>query len=147
VAYLEGSLLYLFCALRQLGSFRGFSLDAEADAKPLGRRDMLMVIVANARVFGGGFKIAPDADLGDGVLDGWTFANMGLGGRVSALVRLLLGRHASHPQVSRVRGARFVFRFDEPPAYETDGEWNQARVSELVIESVPAALRVLVPPP
>jgi len=147
VAYLEGSLLYLFCALRQLGSFRGFSLDAEVDSRPLGRRDMLMVIVANARVFGGGFKVAPDADLGDGVLDAWTFGNMGLGGRVSALVRLLLGRHGSHPRVSRVPGSRFVFRFDEPPAYETDGEWNQARGSELVIESVPAALRVLVPPP
>ena len=32
-----------------------------------------------------------------------------------------------------------------PPAYETDGEWNQARSAEVVIEAVPQALRVLVP--
>ena len=33
VAYLEGSLLYLYCALRQLGSYRGFSVEAEADGR------------------------------------------------------------------------------------------------------------------
>jgi len=147
VAYLEGSLLYLYCALRQLGSFRGFQLEGEVDGRPLGREDMLMVIVANARVFGGGFKVAPDADLADGRLDVWSFANMGLGRRVSALVRLLLGRHASHPRVAHRRAERLVFRFDRPPAYEIDGEWNQARGNELVIETVPKALRVLVPRP
>jgi diacylglycerol kinase family enzyme len=39
-----------------------------------------------------------------------------------------------------------VCRFDAPPSYETDGEWNRARSSELVIEAVPRALSVLVPP-
>ena len=48
VAYLEGSALYLYCALRQLGSYRGFSLETEVDGRTLGRSDMLMVIVANA---------------------------------------------------------------------------------------------------
>lgn len=145
VGYLEGGALYLYCALRQLHSYRGFLLEAEADGRALGRQDMLMVIVANARVFGGGFKVAPQADLEDGRLDAVAFANMGLGARVSALLRLLRGTHASHPQVSSVAAARLVYRFTSPPAYETDGEWNQARGTELVIESVPRALRVLVP--
>jgi diacylglycerol kinase (ATP) len=145
VGYLEGSLLYLYCALRQLGSYRGFAVEGEADGKPLGRHEMLMVIVANARIFGGGFKVAPWADLEDDRLDTLSFANMGFGGRVSALVRLLLGTHAAHPQVSRVAAKRLVYRFDAPPTYETDGEWNQARGKELVIESVPRALRVRVP--
>jgi diacylglycerol kinase (ATP) len=145
VSYLEGSLLYLYCALRQLGSYRGFAVEAEVDGRSLGRQEMLMVIVANARIFGGGFKVAPWADLGDGRLDALSFSNMGFAGRVSALVRLLLGNHASHPQVSRVAAERLVYRFDRPPTYETDGEWNQARGTELVIEAVPRALRVRVP--
>ncbi len=145
VGYLEGSLLYLYCALRQLGSYRGFAVETEADGRCLGRQEMLMVIVANARIFGGGFKVAPWADLEDGRLDALAFANMGFGGRVSALVRLLLGSHASHAQVSREAAERFVYRFDAPPTYETDGEWNQAKGRELVIESVPKALRVRVP--
>jgi diacylglycerol kinase (ATP) len=145
VAFLEGSLLYLYCALRQLGSYRGFSVEAELDGRALGSREMLMVIVANARVFGGGFKVAPWADLEDGRLDAVSFANMGLAGRVNALVRLLAGSHASHSRVERETARRLVYRFNSPPTYETDGEWNQARGSELVIESVPRALRVRVP--
>jgi len=145
VGYLEGSLLYLYCAVRQLGSYRGFRVETEVDGRALGGREMLMVIVANARIFGGGFKVAPWADLEDGRLDALSFANMGFVGRVSALVRLLLGRHTSHPQVSRETAERLVYRFEAPPAYETDGEWSQARSDELVIQSVPRALRVRVP--
>jgi diacylglycerol kinase family enzyme len=47
--------------------------------------------------------------------------------------------------VEAVRGRSFRLRFDAPPAYETDGEWNRARSAELQVETVPAALRVLVP--
>jgi diacylglycerol kinase (ATP) len=145
VAYLEGSALYLYCALRQLGSYRGFAVDAEVDGRPLGGQDLLMLIVANARVFGGGFKVAPEADVEDGLLDAVSFGNMGLAGRVSALVRLLRGTHRAHPRVSCEAGSRLVYRFASPPAYETDGEWNRARSSEIVVEAVPRALQVLVP--
>jgi diacylglycerol kinase (ATP) len=145
VRYLEGSLLYLYCALRQLRSYSGFEVETWLDGREAGRQEKLMVIVANARIFGGGFKVAPWADLGDGRLDIVSFANMGLAGRVSALVRLLLGSHAAHSRVERESAARVVFRFEEPPAYETDGEWNQARSAELSVEAVPGALRVRVP--
>jgi YegS/Rv2252/BmrU family lipid kinase len=145
VGYLEGSALYLYCALRQLHSYRGFELDTEIDGRPLGRHDMLMVIVANARVFGGGFKVAPQADLEDGRLNAVAFANMGLKDRVSALVRLLRGTHEKHARVSSQMASRLVYRFAAPPSYETDGEWNRAQTSELVVESVPKALQVLVP--
>ena len=145
VAYLEGGALYLYCALRQLASYRGFSLEGEVDGRPLGKRDMLMVIVANARIFGGGFRVAPHADLEDGKLEAVAFGNMGFSGRVSALVRLLRGTHLRHPRVTAVSASRLVYRFPAPPAYETDGEWNQARSAEVVVEAVPKALRVLVP--
>ncbi len=145
VASLEGGALYLYCALRQLRSYRGFELETELDGRALGTREMLMVIVANARVFGGGFKVAPRADLEDGRLDAVSFANMGLGARTRALLKLLRGTHESHPGVKSETAARLVYRFKQPPTYETDGEWNQARSTELVIEAVPRALRVLVP--
>jgi diacylglycerol kinase (ATP) len=106
-----------------------------------------MTIVANARVFGGGFRVAPQADLEDGLLDAVSFENMGFTSRVNALVRLLRGTHFAHPRVSAVRARRLVYRFGEPPAYETDGEWNQAKSSEIVIEAVPRALQVLAPAP
>jgi len=145
VAYLEGGALYLYCALRQLRSFRGFTLEGEVDGRPLGRSNLLMLIVANARVFGGGFRIAPHAEVSDGKLEAVAFSDMGFAGRLSVLVRLLRGAHLSHPRVSAVSASRLVYRFAAPPAYETDGEWNLACSPEVVIEAVPGALEVLVP--
>jgi diacylglycerol kinase family enzyme len=72
---------------------------------------------------------------------------MPFSGRVSALVGLLRGTHLAHPRVCAVSASRLVYRFATPPSYETDGEWNQARSSEVVVQSVPRALRVLVPGP
>jgi diacylglycerol kinase (ATP) len=145
VAYLEGSALYLYCALRQLRRYRGFALESEADGRSLGSGEMLMVIVANARVFGGGFQVAPRAQVDDGRLEAVAFANMPFPSRVRALVRLLRGTHETHPQVSSTSAARLKYRFSAAPTYETDGEWNQARAAELVVECVPRALDVLVP--
>jgi diacylglycerol kinase (ATP) len=147
VSYLGGELLYLYCALRQLRSFPGFPVEIELDGASQGRREMLMLIVANARVFGGGFRIAPRADLADGRLDAMGFANMGLLRRVGIIGRLLKGTHERAPEVTASTARRVRLRFQAPPAYETDGEWNQARSSDVEVEVVPAALRVLAPPP
>ena len=65
--------------------------------------------------------------------------------RLSLLIRLLRGRHEDAPEVRTFRGAAFRLRFAQPPAYETDGEWNRARSAELQIETLPGALQVLVP--
>jgi diacylglycerol kinase (ATP) len=149
VKYLEGELLYLYCALRQLRSFPGFGVEIEADGVPQGRLDLLMLIVANARFFGGAFRIAPGADLADGRLDAVTFGNMGLGRRLDIMQKLLRGRHQRSAVVKETRAARLRLRFlgPEPPAYETDGEWNRAKSRDIEIETLPRALRVLAPEP
>jgi diacylglycerol kinase (ATP) len=147
VAYLEGAPLYLYCAVRQLGSFKGFFVEVEEDGKPLGRLDLLMLILANARVFGGGFQIAPGADLEDGRLDAMAFGNMGFWARARVMQRLLAGTHERDPHVSSSRARSFRFRFDTPPTFETDGEWNRARSADIHVDTLPGALEVLVPRP
>jgi diacylglycerol kinase (ATP) len=145
VAYLEGSLLYLYCALRQLRSFPGFSVELAPDGHEPRKRDLLMLVIANARVFGGGFRVAPQAELGDGLLDAVAFGNMGLLARLKIMQMLKAGTHPRAPEVELARSRAFRLRFKAPPAYETDGEWNRAAAAELLVESIPAALDVLVP--
>lgn len=145
VRHLRGELLYLYCALRQLRSFPGFRLQIEADARPPAQRDLLMFIVANARVFGGGFRIAPWADMSDGRLEGVAFGNMGVWRRLSVITQLLMGTHRTSDRVEVMSAGRYRLRFDAPPAYEADGEWYRAASSEVNIEVLPSALSVLVP--
>jgi diacylglycerol kinase (ATP) len=145
VKYLEGEQLYLYCAIKQLGSYRGFAVEVTADGVSLGRRDLLMLIAANAKFFGGKFKVAPSADLGDGRLDLLEFGNMGLLRRLDLMQRLLRGTHETSPLVRTTRARRVGLRFlgGEPPTYETDGEWNRAKSTQIEVEAVPGALRVL----
>jgi diacylglycerol kinase (ATP) len=145
VRWLSGDLVYLYSALRQLRAFPGFGVEVARDGEPGERHEHLMLIVANARIFGGGFQIAPDGEIDDGRLDAVSFLNMGLGRRLAIMGRLMKGTHEGQPEVRRSTAPSFRLRFDRPPAYETDGEWNQAASAELVIESVPRALSVLVP--
>ena len=72
---------------------------------------------------------------------------MGLLARVAIMVRLLAGRHEGASQVTPARASRFRLRFDAPPAYETDGEWNRAKSADVTVETRPKALQVLVPRP
>lgn len=142
---LSGQALYLYCAVRQLYRFPGFPMEMAVDGGEGRRREMLMLIIANGKVFGGGFKIAPGADLSDGRLDAVAFGNMPWTRRFPLMMHLMRGTHGGTPEVSTAQAARFALRFETPPAYETDGEWNQAKTSDLEVGTAPGALRVLVP--
>jgi diacylglycerol kinase (ATP) len=146
VKRLSGQALYLYCAVRQLYRFPGFPVEMAVDGEEPRRREMLMLVIANGRIFGGGFRIAPGADVADGRLDAVAFGNMAWTRRFPLMLHLMRGTHGTTPEVSTAQASRFVLRFQAPPAYETDGEWNQAQASELVVGTAPGALRVLVPP-
>jgi diacylglycerol kinase family enzyme len=142
---LPGWAVYPYCAVRQIAGYPGFPVELSADGAPPAREELLMLVVANARIFGGGFRIAPAADLEDGRLDVVRFRNMGSLRRLAVMAALLRGTHEAAPEVGTHRTTQLRLRFERPPAYETDGEWNQARSAELVVASVPRALSVLVP--
>jgi len=146
VRHLQGEALYLYCALRQMFRYRGMGVEITTDGRALGHVDLLMMIVCNARVFGGKFRIAPQARMDDGRLDLVRFGNMGALRRLSIMRHLMAGTHLQQEKVAVEQAERFSLRFDQPPAYETDGEWNQARSATIDIECVPGALDVLVPP-
>ena len=92
----------------------------------------------------GAFRIAPNASVTDGLLDAISIA---VG--VSPLRRLALfagaarGTHINQPEVASERAARFTLDFAQPPAFETDGEYNRASSTRVEICCVPRALRVV----
>lgn len=62
------------------------------------------VAVANGRYFGSGMKIAPDADMRDGLLDIVLIEKLPLGRAITQLQSVYSGRHLSLPEVYAVRG-------------------------------------------
>ncbi len=138
-------MLYLYCALLEMKAYPGFALKSVLDDRPGPAGTHMMVIVANAKKFGGGFAIAPEASLDDGEVDIVTFGDLGFFARLKAMGALMKGRHNDLPGVRTTRARRAVFEFSAPPSFETDGEWRQAKAKSLAIETLPGALSVLVP--
>jgi diacylglycerol kinase (ATP) len=145
VPVLKGDALYRFCALRQLFRFPGLPLEISVDGEPSRRIDHLMLIVANARYFGGSFHIAPRADLHDGMLDLISIGNANPLTRARLFRQVASGEHETSDRVETLRGRKFRIGFDAPLEYEIDGEVYASGGAAVEIEAVPDALDLLVP--
>ena len=102
--------------------------------------------VANARYFGGGMKIAPDAKLDDGQFDCVSIGDLGAARIVTNAPRLYTGRHLSMHQVNHTLAKRVVARpasKDSIVLLEIDGELPGRLPSTFQI--LPAALSVRCP--
>ena len=107
--------------------------------------DQLMLTISNAPFFGGGYLIAPEAELDDGFLHACAIGNTPAFTRWRLFNAAPKGRHVLSHHVQMRQSVRFSVRFSAPPKYEVDGELWQAEDSEVIVEAVPRALRVVVP--
>jgi diacylglycerol kinase (ATP) len=142
--FLRGELLYKVTALKNLFSYRGVPLELEGEG-PKVDGEQLMLTISNAPFFGGGFLIAPDAQLNDGRLDACAIGNTPPFTRLGLFNAAPKGRHVESHHVETRQSARFSVRFASPPKYEVDGELWQAESVEVIVEAVPDALPVVVP--
>jgi diacylglycerol kinase (ATP) len=99
--------------------------------------------IANARYFGGGIKIAPQAKLADGKFDVISFADLSAFKIFSSAPRLYTGSHLSMPEVSHALARKVSVRPAKRAnviAIEIDGELPGRLPATFQI--IPEALRV-----
>jgi len=143
VRWLKGDAVYLYAALRQLTSYRGVDIDVSSGSTHRDTARHLMLIIANARNFGGAFRIAPWASLTDGCLDAVSIRDAPAWRRLKLFGAVARGTHAGLADVVTEQAPAFTVGFATPPAYETDGEYRRARTATLEITCVPRALRIV----
>ncbi len=81
--------------------------------------------IANARYFGGGMKIAPDAKLDDGKFDVVSIGDIGAARILANAPRLYIGAHLSIPEVGHALATKVIARpvdSSEQIEVEVDGE-------------------------
>lgn len=101
--------------------------------------------IANARYFGGGMKIAPDAKLTDGKLDIVSIGDLSAVKIFTSAPRVYTGSHLSMPEVSHALARKLTVRASDrnaEVALEVDGELPGKLPATFQI--IPEALRVRV---
>lgn len=134
-----GRAVYIVTAVQELLSFPGIVVSL--DGGP--RQNQLMVTFSNGRWFGGSFRIAPTASIGDGLLDVVAIDSATALRRAVLFGKAFAGRHIAAPEVRHWQASTVTLTFDQPPFYEADGELERARGTEVVVSVLPGALRVV----
>ena len=136
----KGPSRYILAMLRELSVFKPIKYSVNIDGKDRPINAMLCA-VANARSFGGGMLIAPEASIEDGELDLFIVHPLSRPAFLKMFPKVYTGAHVTHPAVEIVRGKKLFVDAGKTPTF-ADGEYigNEA----VQIEIAPRILNVFV---
>ncbi len=120
--------------------FRAGQVTVETERRTIAARG-INVVIANGQFFGGGLNVAPQAALGDGLLDVEVFACTRRYA-FSVMPRVVRGLHLRHPAIKVTRGSRIAVTVPDGWPIEADGEL--VGTGRLTIEVVPGAIDVAI---
>jgi len=138
---LTGEGAYWLASLKQLTDWNPVPFVVEADGE---RHRATFAVVANAASYAGGLRFAPDASMGDDLLDLCLFDATERARFARYLAAALTGSHVGLPGVTCVKTRRAVAHGPDNRLVHVDGE----RLGRLPVafDCVPAALSLVVPP-
>ena len=125
-----GKLAYVIGGARALFGTESFSARLSAAGGTGGllptTMDMQMFAVCNSGFIGGGYVLAPDALVDDGLVDVLVVPKMSMLEFVGVLQRISAGTDAGAPGVLRFRASAFDLEFSRSVRVNTDGELFEA---------------------
>ena len=105
--YFGGTIPYLVGLLRSLFGYKNRKVALRVGDQVETKR-ILSVVVSNGCYFGGGMRVAPQAELSDGFLDVLTVADMGKFELLKAFPTIYKGTHITHPKVRMEKVTRIT---------------------------------------
>jgi YegS/Rv2252/BmrU family lipid kinase len=138
-----GALAYVLSGAKKLVEFRTARARFRADGELVHDGDFVFFAVGNSRLTGGGTRIAPRADVGDGRLDVVLVGGVSRMDFLSLLPDLRAGTHIESPDVLYFRAKVFDVESPEPIPVNADGEPMRARKYEYSVARTP--LTVMLP--
>ena len=141
-----GQTAYALASLQASLWFDRPTLRIQLDERPAFRLAVANFCVANARYFGGGMKIAPEAKLDDGLLDVVAVGDLDTLRILTNVYRLYLGTHLGMREMGHAHARRVRVSAEGsgvPVLLEIDGELLGTLPA--TFEILPRALRVRVP--
>ena len=82
----------------------------------------MTVVIANGAYFGGGMKIAPDADIRDNLFDIVAIKEIGKARLLRVFPKIYKGKHVKEPEVKQYLGTRIELNGPDFATVQADGE-------------------------
>jgi diacylglycerol kinase (ATP) len=136
----RGKMRYNLAMLAELPVFKALPFRIGFDDEPPWETDAMLVAVGNAKSYGAGMQVCPDADLTDGLLDVMVLGPVSKPEFLKTFPKVFKGSHVTHPAVT-MRRARVVTLESAGVNAYADGEF----LADLPItcECVPGAVQIL----
>jgi YegS/Rv2252/BmrU family lipid kinase len=116
-----GVLAYVSGAMRELVVYRPTAMRLRVDENEW-EGEAFLLAVANARSYGAGMKIAPLAEVDDGVLDVVLVEPIGRVEFLRSFPKVLRGTHLTHPAVRMWKGKEVHIETPQPSHVLVDGD-------------------------
>lgn len=114
------------------------NLEGEIISQPV-----TMIAAANGRCLGGGFWVAPEAEIDDGLFDVLIADQMNRLGILRFIPEVMRGTHIDKEPVTMTRARHMVVDSAEPLPVHADGEVLHTDAHHLEMEVLPRRLRVI----
>lgn len=136
----HGRMRYNLAMLAELRVFKPIPFRLTLDDGEPWETEAMLVAVGNAKSYGAGMLICPDADLTDGLIDITVIGPISKPELLKTFPKVFKGTHVSHPAVTMRRAKVVTLEAPGVTAY-ADGEY----LADLPItcECVPGAVRIL----
>jgi diacylglycerol kinase (ATP) len=132
---------YLLAAVNEIiGGMKIYQISV--DGQPAEK--MVLLAVTNGPSYGGIFKIAPGADMQDGLLNTCRISSVGKIKALKDIGRVIRGTHTTMPEVKMKKISLLTISSQENLTYQIDGEVFPAE-KEYKIKVLSGGLKILVP--
>lgn len=135
----KGRMRYNVAIVAELGVFKPVAFTIEMDGEKW-ETEAMLVAVGNARSYGAGMQVCPDAVIDDGQVDITVLGPVSKVEFLKAFPKVFKGAHRDHPAVTMRRAKTVSLAADDVTVY-ADGEY--IGMLPITCETVPGAVRVL----
>ncbi|OGO92146.1 MAG: hypothetical protein A2Y17_08530 [Clostridiales bacterium GWF2_38_85] len=146
--FVSGSMAYNLSLIQNLFTSLKHRFIFEVDGNPIDavNRDYLLVIAANGRWYGGGFKAAPIAELSDGLLDFIRIPSVPISKIINLVQIFKRGEHLEKLKIVEfLRCRKLKILAEKPINVNVDGEIYKMTNPEISL--LPKSMRIIVPKP
>lgn len=140
--FISGKMAYILSVFITIFKYKYKDIQLDIDGTQITLKSTLLAL-ANGKYYGGGMKVAPYADLQDGLLDVCVINKLSKFKMLILFPKLIKGKHNEIKEVSFYKGRKVSIRAKEEVDLNIDGEITKR--GKINLEIIPQGIKFIVP--